>query len=375
MAPARARFPLLTVGVEEEFLLLDPATGEVAPVAEEVRRRAGGPIGARMVPELTRFQVETNSAVHTDLRRLQGDLRETRAVASEAAAAVGVGLAACGTALSGNLGMPPLSRSARYDRMAGEFRAIMRGQGVCGCHVHIGMADREEAVRVSNHVRPWLPVLQALAGNSPIADSMDTGYASWRSIVIARWPSVEPPPYFESARHYDSLIEGLYATGAIMDFGMVYWLVRLSHHLPTLEFRTADACATAEEATMLAALVRALAATALSDVRAGVPAPAVEQTVLRAASWRAARDGLEGEGLDLLTGNREPAWELACRLLDHVRPSLMDTGDLPFVTSTLNLVRRRGSGAARQRAAYERRRRVTDVARLLVEQTVTGLPS
>ncbi len=368
-AAARHPIPRLTVGVEEEFLLLDPATGRVVPAAEDVRRRVDGRVATSLVPELTQFQLETNSTVHTDLGLLQRELFEMRGAVAVAAAATGVRLAACGTALHGNAGMPPLSVCPRYHAMLREFGAVLRGQGVCGCHVHVGIDDREEAVRVSNHVRPWLPILQALTSNSPISDSMDTGYASWRAMMMGRWPSARPPPYFRSVRHYERLVDGMRASGAILDRGMIYWLVRLSDHVPTLEFRAADSCATVAETTMLAGLVRGLAASALREVRAGVRAPWIDDTLLSAAWWRAARDGIEGEGLDLMSGRRVPAWDLADRLIEHVRPSLEESGDWPLVFRVLCRLRRRGSGAARQRAVYASRARLADVAALLVRQT------
>jgi carboxylate-amine ligase len=326
-------------------------------------------VASRLVSELTQFQLETNSDVHTDLRNLQRDLLEMRTAAAVAARCAGVRLASCGTALAGNAGVPPLTAYPRYQAMLREFRGVIWGQGVCGCHVHVGVGDREEALQVSNHARPWLPVLQALGSNSPIADGTDTGYASWRAMVIARWPSAEPPPYFRSLQHYENVVAGMAASGAILDRGMIYWLIRLSDHLPTIEFRATDACATVEETTMIAGLIRALVATALRDVRAGVPAPPIDATVLRGAYWRAARDGLEGEGLDLLTGRRVSAWQLVRRLVDHVRPSLEDGGDWSQVMACLGRLRRAGSGAARQRAAYARRVNLGDVADLLVRQT------
>ncbi|MET8143573.1 glutamate--cysteine ligase [Sphaerisporangium sp. NPDC005288] len=361
--------PLLTMGMEEEFLLIDPRSGRLRPAAGQVLRRLGGLAACRVVPELTRCQVETNSAVHTDLRALAADLLRLRALVSAAASDAGAALSACGTCLVGCGGMPPLSAAPRYRRMYEQFRALLYGQGVCGCHVHVGVADREEAVGVSNHVRPWLPLLQALTANSPITDGEDTGYASWRAMLWARWPSAGPPPYFLSAGHYDGLLRGLRASGAILDRGMVYWLIRLSHHLPTLEFRSADTCATVEEAVLLAALVRALAATALVEVRRGVPGPPVDHTLLCAAYWRSARDGMEGAVYDPITGRVVPAWTLAERLVETVRPALAAAGDLAPVTAALRRMRRSGSGAERQRAAHRRRGQVGDVAELLVRQT------
>ncbi|TQS23415.1 glutamate--cysteine ligase [Microbispora sp. KK1-11] len=389
VAQATVSSATLTLGVEEEFLLVDPRTGRVAPAAREIRERAAGPGADRLVFELTQFQLESNTAVHTSLRDLHGDLLEMRRTAARAAAGAGLALVACGTALDGNGGVPPLSSCPRYQAMLREFGAIMDGQGVCGCHIHVGIADREEAVRVSNHLRPWLPVLQALTANSPIADGRDTGYASWRALMMGRWPSADPPPFFRSAEHYESLVAGMLAGGTILDRKMIYWLVRPSDHVPTLEIRAADVCPTAGETVLLAGLVRGLAETALRDVRAGVPAPAVEDTLLRAAYWRAARDGVDGEALDLLAGaglsrgaglsmgagvsmGRVPAWRLVDRLLEHVRPVLEENGDWTPLIDQLERVRRSGSGAVRQRAAYARRGRLRDVAELLMAQTAAS---
>lgn len=372
VAQATVESATLTLGVEEEFLLVDPRSGRVVPAAREIRGRAAGPGADRLVFELTQFQLESNSAVHTTLRDLHGDLLEMRHAAAAAAASVGLGLVACGAPLDGNAGVPPLSSCPRYHAMLREFGAVMDGQGVCGCHIHVGIADREEAVRVSNHLRPWLPVLQALTANSPIADGRDTGYASWRALVMGRWPSTQPPPYFRSLRHYESLVDGMLAGGTIMDRGMIYWLVRLSDHVPTLEIRAADVCPTAGEAVLLAGLVRGLAETALRQVRAGVPAPEVEDTLLRAAYWRAARDGVDGEALDPLAGARVPAWRLVDRLLEHVRPVLEENGDWTPLTLQLDRLRHSGSGAARQRAAHARSGRLGDVIEMLMAQTVAS---
>ncbi|MCK2215391.1 glutamate--cysteine ligase [Actinomadura sp. ATCC 31491] len=364
----------LTMGVEEGFILVDPETGAVAPVADKVRERVGGPRHGQVVTELTKFQIETNSGVHTDLPGLREELVRLRAAVVTAAEGAGVGVAATGAALTGDEGRPPITPSPRYQRLRQEYGDVLRGQGVAACHVHLGIADREEAVQVINHLRPWLPVLQALTANSPISDGADTGHASWRTVAWSRWPSAGPPPFFRSGEHYDELVEGLRAFGAILDRGMVYWQVRLSHHQPTIEVRVADTGQTVAEVVLLAGLVRALGATALDDVRAGRPAPAVDQTLLGAASWRAARDGLEGENVDLLTGRRMSAWRLVDRLIDHAGPALRALDDLPLMDEGLDVLHRHGSGAARQRAAYRRRGLVGDVARMLVEQSRQDVP-
>ncbi|MEW9552235.1 glutamate--cysteine ligase [Nonomuraea sp. NPDC050783] len=370
--PDTSRPGPLTMGVEEEFLLVDPATGRTVPAAREALRHVGRSLAGQVVPELTRFQIETNSGVHTDLSALARELLDLRTTTAWAAEAVGASLIACGAAPLGGTGVPPLTPAPRYRHMHRHYRALLYGQGVCGCHVHVGIPDREEAIQVANHVRPWLPLLQALSANSPIAGGADTGYASWRAVLWSRWPSSGPPPLFASAAHYDALVESLIASGAILDRAMVYWLVRPSHHLPTLEFRAADTCATVEEAVLLAALARALATTGLAEVRAGLPAPPVEQCVLEAACWRAARDGLEGHAVDPFTGRSAPAWALMGRLLEYLRPALEADGDLPTVIAALRRLRRDGSGAARQRAAHRRRHHLPDVIALLLRQARTA---
>ncbi|MET8987324.1 glutamate-cysteine ligase family protein [Nonomuraea wenchangensis] len=334
----------VTMGVEEGFILLDPATAKVMPVAGDVRERAGG--AARdQVTTRTGFQIETRSGPHTELASLREELLRLRAVVVAAADGAGAGVAAAGTALSGDL------------------------QGDAGCHVWLGVDDREEAVQVVNHLRPWLPVLQALTVNSPIGGGADTGCASGRAMAGSHHPAAGPPPWFRSAEHHDWLVEGLHTTGVVPE-----WQARLSSEGPAIEVRAADTCQTVAEVVLLTGLVRALAATALGDVRAGRPAPNVDQTLLAAASWRAARDGLEGENVDQLTGRRLPVWRLVDTLIDHIGPALRALGDLPLMDEGLDVLHRHGSGAARQRAAYRRRGLVSDVARMLADQSRQDLP-
>nr|BFE81772.1 hypothetical protein GCM10020093_043730 [Planobispora longispora] len=139
-------------------------------------------------------------------------------------------------------------------------------------------------------------------------------------------------------------MDALIRSGVILDEAMVYWLARPSHHLPTVEVRVADVCATAEEAVAYAAIVRALVATVLRDIRSGTPPPRPPEALLEAAYWRAARDGLEGEGLDPVTGTPVPAWRLVDGLMARIGPALAAAGDLPMVTERLFLLRCLGSG-------------------------------
>lgn len=348
----------LTLGVEEEFLLVDGA-GQLVSAGPAVTGEVADPPG-QVEHELRPCQVESATETHTGVAELTDGLRALRDELAGEAAVRDLRLLPAG--------VPPLAAdrtlaftpNPRYQRMGGEFGAVARSALTCACHVHVGIPGRAEGLAVSNRLRPWLPVLLALTANSPFHGGGDTGYASWRHVMWGRWPSAGPPPHFESEDHYESLVDALRRTGAILDRGMVYWDVRLSEHQPTVEVRVSDVAATVEEAALLAVLVRALAAQALDE--GGIPArkSALPPELLRAMLWRGARDGLAGRLVDA-DGDLVPAWHRVEELIGQLEPWLREAGDDEFAGAVLGRMRRDGGGAARQRAAFARRHRLADV--------------
>ena len=278
-----------TVGVEEEFVLVDPATGLPSLTNTTV---AAGASDVELQLELSRCQIETCTPVCDSIPAVRRELRRTRLAVTRAAARSGSRPLAVGVPIWG----PPsgsMTDTPRYQDMAERFGHLAE-QVICGCHVHVCVPDRDLAVQVSNHLRPWLPALLALTANSPIIDGIDTGHASWRHLLWARWPSAGPPPYLRSAAHYDAVVAKLVEDGQIHDASMVYWDVRLSAHLPTVEIRISDVPATIEETALLASLVRALVITAVADIDRGRLAVPIDQARLRWGCRAAARDGLSG---------------------------------------------------------------------------------
>jgi carboxylate-amine ligase len=257
----------------------------------------------------------------------------------------------------------------RYQRIMRDYGALWPTPGLCGCHVHVGVPDRELGVQVLNHLRAWLPVLQAVTANSPFADGTDTGYASWRSVLWARWPTVGPPPHLESAARYDAVVAELVGTGAMLDDGMLYWYARLSAHVPTVEVRIGDVCPTVEDTLLVAALVRALVSTVVDEVARGRPPRPLRDWLVDAAHWRASRDGLEGAAVDVTSGRPRPAWELLHALVAHVTPALDRHGDTAAVRQLLDLLAQRGSGAARQRRLYTQHRDIGQVVLAMADST------
>ncbi|WP_369386305.1 glutamate--cysteine ligase [Streptomyces sp. CG1] len=363
--------PLLTVGVEEEFLLVDPYTRSLVPVASPVIATARAKLDDLVTPELTCYQAETRTEPHRNLGALAEQLYANRLLLSRAAAAHGAGLVSTGTPVLSPAGAPPVMPGERYERSARAFGALDEEQVCCACHVHVGMDSHEEAVQVSNRLRPWIAVLIAAAANSPLWGGRDTGHASWRTVCWARWPAAGPPPYFESAAHYDDVVATLIGTGVVLDAGGIYWDIRPSHHLPTLEVRLADAALTVDDTVLIAALVRAAAATALVEARAGRPAPRPEPHLLRAASWRSAHDGLTGAALDPVSREPAPSSRRMHSLLAWIRPALASHGDTSLVESLLKRLHLHGTGAVRQRAAARHRQRPADTVDYLLTHTLT----
>ena len=353
-----------TVGVEEELLLVDPASGERRNLSMKVLSEAGHGNGPVVDPELLRHMIETRSEPATDLGATARDLRASRRAAIAAAERAGTAVAA--------VAMAPLAGPAhrvtpdtRYARIVDEFGRTGLAAGSLGMHVHVAVGSDEEGVRVLDRLRPWLPPLVALAANSPYSDGADTGYASWRQQVWTRWPSAGPAEPFGSVEEYHRVCECLIRSGAALDLGMLYFDARLSVEHPTVEIRVTDVCTDVEDAVLVAALCRALVETLAAED----PAPPWRSDLLRAAHWRAGRHGLADHLLDPLTGEPAPADDVLGLLVDTVRPALASAGDEDRVQAGLARLASRGGGATRQRQAYERTGEVSGVVADLVART------
>ena len=293
-----------SVGVEEEFLLVEPETGRPKAVAGTVLQAAGPEAGTDLEGELQQQQLETNSRPCQSLDELHRELRRCRAAAAAAAAQAGAQVAALGTS---PLPVEPQPlRTSRYERMAELFGLTAHEQLTCGCHVHVGISGADEGVAVLDRAGPWLATLLALSANSPFWQGRDSEYASFRYQVWGRWPSSGPARPFGTARAYRETVEQMVASGTLIDPGMVYFDARLSERYPTVEIRIADVCLRAEDAVLVAALARAVVETEARAWREGKPAPQGRTEMLRLAAWRASRSGLDDTLLHPVTGKPEP---------------------------------------------------------------------
>ncbi|RJQ81619.1 YbdK family carboxylate-amine ligase [Pseudonocardiaceae bacterium YIM PH 21723] len=357
------------IGVEEEYLVVDPITRKLAPVAPVVIARAEQLLGDTITAEFTRFQIEVKTEPQSSAGSLLTDLRRLRTAVSSAAAAEGYRIIASGAPPLGDMHPLAVSDDPRYGRGVEVYQALAEDLAICSCHVHVQLPNRELALQVSNHLRVALPTLTAMAANSPFWAGRDTGFASWRTILWSKWPVAGPPPFFTSAAHFAQITDSLLATGTLLDRGTLFWDIRPSTHVPTLEVRVADVPQRPEETVLLAAVIRSLASTAVTDILTGKLAPDPEESLLRAAQWMAAREGLEGMGVDLTDGSPVPAVQLVYDLIDRITPALREHGDYDQVAGLADQLIAAGSGAARQREQYRRAGEMADVVDHLVRQT------
>src|SRR3954447_2497444 len=227
-----------TVGVEEELLLVDPGSGEGVNAAGAVlhqhhtRRGRSAPTTAEdLEGELLRHMLETHTDPTADLNEIERQLRQARRTAVAVAEQAGAAVAAVGMAPLGS-SAPGVSANPRYERIVNEFGDVGRRAGTLAMHVHVQIADDEEGVRVVDGLRPWLPLLTALAANSPYDGGHDTGYASYRHQVWSRWPTAGTSQPFKTVAEYRRVSQALISLGAALDTGMLYYDARLAESYP-----------------------------------------------------------------------------------------------------------------------------------------------
>jgi carboxylate-amine ligase len=361
---------LVAAGVEEEFHIVDLATRRLTGQAD---RLMGQLPADRFSWEMQRSVVEANSRPWASLAELAEDIAGLRQAAIAAAEPLGLGIVAAGTVPLADPGTLQVTADPRYEHIRGEYRMLVREQLICSTQVHVDVDDRDLAIAVGRRVAPWLPALLALSASSPFWLGTDTGYASYRTLIWRRWPTAGSLHEFESAADYDRTVADLIRSGVITDPGMIYFDVRPSTHLPTLELRICDSCPRLEDVVLLAGLFRALVTRETAAAIAGRPPVPVRPELLQAATWRAAQSGLEGNLVDPVTAAPVPARRLIGQLLAELQPALESAGDWELVTELTTSALARGSSAARQRAARASGGFRTVVDTLVAETRATPL--
>ncbi|OFI36795.1 carboxylate--amine ligase [Arthrobacter sp. SW1] len=357
-----------TFGVEEELLIVDPASGEPLALADALLAGSANSDGGSpeesddadsetpeghpktrtgLSHELKLEQIETQTRPCHSYSGLLRQIRRGRTMASDAARKHGARIAALATSPVDSA--THTTPDPRYAMMLERFGITAHEQLTCGFHVHTSIESPEEGVVVLDRIRDKLAVLTAISANSPYWRGLVTGFESYRTQAWNRWPSSGPTAVFGSLASYRRLVSRLIDTGVLLDEGMVYFDARLSRNNPTVEVRVADVCLRSEDAALIAVLVRALVETAVREAESGIEPSSVPSTLLRMASWQASNFGLRNELLDFGTFRPAPAADVVWSLVEYLEPVLAEQGELDLAQAGIGAILQRGNGAMEQR--------------------------
>ena len=359
---------MFTVGVEEEYHLVDAETMALHSAPEVVDRAKHTMDDASS--EISTSQLEVATPVCSTLDEVRSELIRLRCEAGEVAARQGCRILAMATHPFSSWEDQRLSPGERYLGLFERWGMLALQQLITGCHVHVAIDDPDVTIAVLDRVRPWLPVLVAMTSSSPFWEGSDTGYASYRTMWFDRWPTAGMPATLGDRAAFDALVADLVLAGAIDDATHLYWDVRPSVRYPTLEFRVGDVCPSVDVAVLYAALARALTRTFVAQVEQGSAAvPDVRPEVLRIARWRAARHGLTEQLVHPILWEPRPATEVMDALLDLVRDDLEAAGEWDEVDHGVRRLVAEGTASARYRDLMARTGDLRKVTEAAVEET------
>jgi glutamate---cysteine ligase / carboxylate-amine ligase len=316
-----AQSDLLTLGIEEELILVDPES--FAPI-EAIELVLGAAPDPRVMAEFRAAQVELVTPVGVTVGALRAELAATRGAIVDALGGQ-VRLIGAGTHPT-STGPAEITDRPRYRQIAAEHPWVLRRGLPSGLHVHVGLDDADEALAVYNAARSYLPELAALSANSPFFEGIDAQLASSRLKLVEDHPRSGIPPVFSSWRELASFVNWGAGGGHFSDLTYLWWDLRLRPDLGTIEFRIADAQYSLDHTAALAAVVQSLVSALRQRVRAGERLPAHPTHVLNENRWRAVRDGIEGELVDLVTGERAPTRGRIAALLLELEPYAAEAG-------------------------------------------------
>jgi len=337
-----------TLGVELEFQILDPNSLDLVPRAGQLFDQVPSPEREKIAYEFLQSIFEVQTGICSSVAEVQKDLRQTARVAEDAAYACGCLLYAAGLHPFARPNAQIVTDNERYLRIMDELQFVGRQFISQGLHVHVGMADRESAVRVCDCIQGYLPLLLALSTSSPYFKGEDTGFQSYRTKLFEALPLAGIADFLGSWKTYEDKVLMLQQAGIIKEFRDLWWDVRPSPYFGTVEIRICDMPSNFNDILSLTAIIQALAVYIIEYQLSPVP---VDYQILRYNKWQAARYGLEGrfsDPLGLLEHKQQSVREAVERLLDVLQPTMEMVGSAQWTDGIKNILRK-GSSTDRQR--------------------------
>ena len=360
-----------TLGVEEEYMLLDGETFDLVQHVEAVLEAAyGGEYERRVNPELMQSVLEIATPVCRTATEVEDELRQLRTYVTGIARERGMRVGSAGTHPFSLFERQRITARDRYRHLVDQLQYVARRELIFGLHVHVAVDDCERAIQVVNGLLARLPAFLALSANSPFWRGEPTGLASSRQMVFAAFPRSGPPPRFKDYNDYAEVVGQLEKTGCIADYTHIWWDIRLHPRFGTVEIRVCDAVTRVEDAVALAAFCQSLVKLYSERHAIGAEIPSYHRILTTENKWLAARYGLEAPVMDLATGrrNRVPVAQLVRRTLRELEPHARELGCDPELEGISEILAK-GNGSDRQRRIWNANRDIVEVVREIAEAT------
>ncbi|MDH3746173.1 MAG: carboxylate-amine ligase [Acidobacteriota bacterium] len=363
--------PKLTIGIEEEYQIIDPETRELTSYVQELLEEGRVVLSDQIQPEFMQSQIEVGSTICKDMGEARSELTRLRRAVADVAAKKRLRVAAASTHPFSKWSDQAITDKERYARHREALADLAKRMLIFGMHVHVGIEDRDLRIDIMDQARYFLPHLLVLSTSSPFWHGRETGLKSYRSIVFENLPRSGPPPDFTSWADYESFIDTLLATNSIEDPTRIWWDIRPHPKFPTIEFRVTDICTKIDEAICLAALIQAIVAKLIKLREANQTFRRYRHHLIEENKWRAVRYGLDGKLIDFGKQKEVPVPTLIGELLefiDDVVDGLGTRKDVEYANTILS----DGTSADRQLAVYEKTGDLKAVVDSVMEETLEG---
>ena len=368
----KSRDHVFTLGIEEEFQIIDPETRELRSHIQQILEDGKMLLEEHVKPEMHQSVVELNTEVCHDTACAREQLLRLRRELALLAGRDGLEIASAGTHPFSHWMDQLITSDERYATMVRDMQQIARANLIFGLHVHVGIPDREIAIQVMNQARYFLPHIYALSVNSPFWLGQNTGLKSYRLQIFERFPRTGIPDAFESLSEYEDYLKLLVATGCIDNAKKIWWDIRLHPFFDTLEFRICDAQSRVDDTIALAAMMQAVVVKLHKLLRQNITFRIYHRRLLDENRWRAARYGLDGKLIDFGRGCEVDTRSLIHEILEFLAPEAAELGTGREIAH-IERILREGTGADRQITVWERTQDMKAVVDQIVAETNEGL--
>jgi carboxylate-amine ligase len=361
-----------TLGVEEEYMVIDPVTRELKSHEQKIVHEGQKVIKDKVKAEMHQAVVEVGTDICQDIDEAMADVSTLRKTISGIADELGLWIGASGTHPFSHWERQLITDHARYSEIVNELQEAARSNLIFGLHVHVGMENREMAIHIANSARYFLPHIYALSTNSPFWEGRVTGYKSFRTKVFDKFPRTGIPDFFDSIEAYDNYIKLLVKTNCIDNAKKIWWDLRVHPFFNTVEFRICDVPMTVQETITIAALFQGICVKLYKLRSQNLNFIIYPRILINENKWRAGRYGIDGSMIDFGKETEVNTRVLIYELLDFIDDVVTPLGSRHAINH-IHKILEEGTGADRQLKVYETRNSFPDVVDYIHSQFLSGI--